>query len=106
MCFKEGLHVAPAYGRDYASEWDARCAWFGGVDFKAINGPYVSVRDSAALQQEGRPCVVLHFAGFTRKVIVGLRRSDALAHEVQASRVREHVARLRVADALRDTVDA
>ena len=103
--FKEALHLVPAYGRDYATEWGARCAWFEGKDFKVVNGPYLSVRDAPHLRAQGYPCVVVHFDGFKRHVLVGLAPKAGLDHAVEASRVRDHLARLRVAEALRDTVD-
>lgn len=97
---KQALHVAPAYGQDYGEEWDARCAWYGGRDFKVLSGPYVSVRDAPHLCAEGYPCVVIHFDGFRRRTIVGIRRRDELDHAAAEARWRAHRADLAVGHAL------
>ena len=41
-----------AYGRFYKTEERAVNAWKNGADFKIVNGPYCSVRDSVALANE------------------------------------------------------
>jgi hypothetical protein len=44
------LELIPAYGRVYLTKEDAVNEWMAGRDFKVINGPYCSVRDSNSLR--------------------------------------------------------
>jgi hypothetical protein len=46
------MYLAPAYGRRYRTEQELLEAWEAGKDFKIVGGPYTSIRDCAALQQE------------------------------------------------------
>lgn len=97
---KEALVVEPAYGRDYAEEWDVRRAWYGGSDFRAVNGPYVSVRDAKRLCEEGYPCVVVLHARRARRTVLGIRKQDELDHAAVEARWRAHRADLALGDAL------
>lgn len=44
------LNLIPAYGRVYNTKEEAVKDWMDGKDFKIINGPYCSVRDSINLR--------------------------------------------------------
>jgi hypothetical protein len=44
------VELLPAYGRVYLTPEDAVKDWMAGRDFKIINGPYCSVRDSTNLR--------------------------------------------------------
>ena len=44
------LELIPAYGRVYPTKQAAVDDWMAGADFKIINGPYCSVRDSTNLR--------------------------------------------------------
>jgi hypothetical protein len=44
------VELIPAYGRVYLTPEDAVRDWMAGRDFKIINGPYCSVRDSTNLR--------------------------------------------------------
>lgn len=44
--------LRPAYGRKYATREQALEAWVAGKDFKIYAGPYCSIRDYAAMQQQ------------------------------------------------------
>lgn len=116
----KALNVVPAYGRDYAEEWDARCDWFAGKDFKIVGGPYVSVRDRELLRK--RYCVVaIHFddelherplaattaqaeldrySRFRKHTLVATTARAELDHAIALSCVKDEVARRRVADAV------
>ena len=55
-----------AYGRFYKTEAQAVKAWKNGADFKIVNGPYCSVRDSVALANE---CGAVYVKYDTRKYV-------------------------------------
>jgi len=40
------VYLEAAYGRSYATAEAAISAWQEGKDFKIVNGPYCSIRDS------------------------------------------------------------
>lgn len=44
------LTLIPAYGRLYPNKHKAIEDWMAGKDFKIVNGPYCSVRDSINLR--------------------------------------------------------
>jgi len=52
------LFVGSAYGRIYPFRHQVLEAWRGGKDFKIVNGPYMSVRDTGLIKDEGYDQVV------------------------------------------------
>lgn len=60
MCATFSLHIKPAYGRKYSSPEEAVAAWKDGRDFKIIRGPYLSIRDSDQLLDDGYNLVVIN----------------------------------------------
>lgn len=49
----EPVDVMAAYGRRYTEPKRAIDDWYGGLDFKLLGGPYLSVRDSYGLIARG-----------------------------------------------------
>lgn len=52
------LILIGAYGRRYATAEQALADWDNGKDFKIVNGPYCSIRDTEALKKDYRVCVI------------------------------------------------
>jgi hypothetical protein len=44
------LMIMPAYGRQYKTSEQAKSDWNAGKDFKIVNGPYLSIRDTNYLK--------------------------------------------------------
>lgn len=44
------LMIMPAYGRQYKTSEEAKADWNAGKDFKIVNGPYLSIRDTKYLK--------------------------------------------------------
>ena len=55
------LPIFAAYGRTFKDENGARDSWQNGQDWKMYDGPYLSIRDSQKLLNEGFDCVDLHW---------------------------------------------
>ena len=47
------IYLIPAYGRSYNSKESMLKDWEAGKDFKILNGPYCSIRDSQSLKRMG-----------------------------------------------------
>jgi hypothetical protein len=62
------LSINPAYGRSYSTEEEALEAWNEGLDFRIINGPYLSKRDNAYLIASGYE----HVAIFSKAQLVAI----------------------------------
>lgn len=47
------LDIIPAYGKSYTTSARFLADWQAGKDFRIVNGPYMSIRDSKRLLDQG-----------------------------------------------------
>lgn len=72
MSDQQNLAVVPAYGIDYIDSSVMMKAWEAGKDFKIIGGPYISIRDTETLKDQGYTGVVFVFGNMKFCITVSL----------------------------------
>lgn len=62
------LILVPAYGRKYSTQAAALADWKEGKDFKIAGGPYCSIRDLSAMQEQFGTIAMMWRTGETVKL--------------------------------------
>jgi len=64
----EICYVGPAYGVRYNNIREVKKAWLSGNDFRICGGPYVSIRDSEFLRDQGVEYVMVMYGDQEGKI--------------------------------------